>query len=94
MALPGLIGERYIKCMTRNPKEGIDKNGFIDAMRIVFRGILEERIRLVFDMYDFDFDGIITKEDVRMLLSHAPLDNLSIESLKNSIYEKSLFKLK
>ena len=94
LALPGLIGEQFIKQMSRYPKEGIEKIGFTNSMRIVFRGVLEERIQLIFNMYDFDNDGYITKEDVRILLSYAPLDNLTLESLKKSVCEKSLLKLK
>lgn len=32
------------------------------------------KMKLIFDLFDFDKDGAITKEDVSLLLSHVPLD--------------------
>ena len=34
-------------------------------------------MRLVFDMYDFDGDGQICEEDVRLMLSYIPLSKLN-----------------
>jgi Ca2+-binding EF-hand superfamily protein len=31
---------------------------------------------LVFDFYDFDKDGYISKEDIRLILSHIPMEVL------------------
>jgi len=30
-------------------------------------------MKIIFDLFDFDNDGVITKEDVIALLSHIPL---------------------
>jgi Ca2+-binding EF-hand superfamily protein len=35
---------------------------------------VETKIKLAFDIYDFDKDGFIRKEDVRLILSHVPID--------------------
>jgi Ca2+-binding EF-hand superfamily protein len=32
-------------------------------------------VKLVFDIYDFDRDGYITPEDVRIILSYVPILN-------------------
>lgn len=32
-------------------------------------------MKLAFEMYDFDSDGYIDKEDVRLVMSHIPVDN-------------------
>jgi Ca2+-binding EF-hand superfamily protein len=39
----------------------------------VYYSKLESKIKLVFDIYDFDSDGFISKEDIRIVLSHIPL---------------------
>ena len=41
----------------------------------VYYSNLETKIKLSFDMYDFDRDGYITREDVRLILSHIPICN-------------------
>lgn len=41
----------------------------------VYYSNLETKIKLSFDIYDFDRDGYITKEDVRLILSHIPIVN-------------------
>ena len=33
----------------------------------------ENRIRVVFDMYDFDSDGLISKEDILAILNYMPI---------------------
>lgn len=33
---------------------------------------MKDRMRLTFDMYDFNNDGKISREDVRILLSYVP----------------------
>jgi Ca2+-binding EF-hand superfamily protein len=43
------------------------------AMFRIYYSPLETKFKLVFDMYDFDNDGIITKEDLHLVLSHIPL---------------------
>ena len=39
----------------------------------VYFSKLETKIQLAFDMYDFDRDGLISKEDIELVLSHVPL---------------------
>jgi hypothetical protein len=38
------------------------------------------KMKLVFDMYDFDKDGTISKEDVSLMLSHAPIEKPGSEA--------------
>jgi hypothetical protein len=40
----------------------------------VYYSNVETKIKLAFDIYDFDKDGFIRKEDVRLILSHVPID--------------------
>jgi Ca2+-binding EF-hand superfamily protein len=43
------------------------------AMFRIYYSPLETKFKLVFDMYDFDGDGVISKEDVHLVLSHIPM---------------------
>lgn len=55
--------------------EYIDLREFVHGFFKVYYSNLETKIKLSFDMYDFDRDGYITKEDVRLILSHIPIVN-------------------
>ena len=43
------------------------------AMFRIYYSPLETKFKLVFDMYDFDNDGVLTREDLHLVLSHIPL---------------------
>jgi len=42
-------------------------------MTSLYSGTFEQLIKLIFDFYDFNKDGKISREDVRVVLSYIPL---------------------
>jgi len=38
-------------------------------------------MKLAFEIYDFDSDGYIDKEDVRLVMSHIPVDSAVKEEM-------------
>jgi hypothetical protein len=48
------------------------------AMFRIYYSPLETKFKLVFDIYDFDGDGVISKEDVHLVLSHIPMSVILI----------------
>lgn len=56
-----------------------DKNGYLsiqefgEGMSTLFLGSFEETVKLIFNIYDSNRDGLVHKEDVRLLLSYLPL---------------------
>jgi len=52
-----------------------DKSGFIDfheyiyALSITTRGTIEEKLRLAFDMYDYNDDGFIEKKEAEKIVN-------------------------
>lgn len=42
-------------------------------MKQIYSSNLETSFLFVFNLYDFDDDGFITKEDIRIILSYVPL---------------------
>ena len=65
--------------MDRNRNNYIDVLEFIEGMTILFSENYEKLIAFIFDFYDFDKDGIISKEDVRVVLSYIPLNIIKHE---------------
>lgn len=52
----------------------VDQKEFIHCMLKIYYSKVESKIRLAFDFYDFDKDGFISKEDIRLILSHIPME--------------------
>jgi Ca2+-binding EF-hand superfamily protein len=44
-------------------------------MTTLFSETFEKQIVFIFNLYDFDKDGLISKEDVRTVLSYVPLNS-------------------
>ena len=72
--LPGILSERFFAILDSNGDNYIDQKEFIHAMLKIYYSKLESKIKLVFDFYDFDKDNYISKEDIRLILSHVPME--------------------
>ena len=72
--LPGIIGERLFKVFDTNSSESIELNEFVDRMKTLFYEEYEKNTKFIFDFYDFDNDGKINKEDIRVVLSYITLN--------------------
>jgi Ca2+-binding EF-hand superfamily protein len=83
--LPGIIGDRFFSVLDLNGDGYVDVKEFIHGFFKVYYSNLETKIKLAFDMYpsifiynftryDFDKDGYIKKEDVRLILSYIPIE--------------------
>ena len=71
--LPGIIGERLFKAFDINSNDSIELNEFVEGMKTLFIEDYEKNTKFIFDFYDFDHDGKITKEDIRVILSYITL---------------------
>lgn len=47
---------------------------FIEGMSTLFTDSTDKIERFIFNLYDFDKDGLISREDVRVVLSYIPLN--------------------
>ena len=81
--LPGIIGERLFKVFDTNLNDSIELEEFVKGMKTLFFEDYEKNTKFIFDFYDFDRDGKITKEDIRVILSYISL-NLSETSKKSA----------
>lgn len=52
---------------------------------------LDSKIRLTFQMYDFNQDDIITKEDVRIVLSYAHFERTRKQNNVNQVNSEGAY---
>ena len=73
--LPGIIGDRFFRVLDFKHTNVLSMNDFIKGMTTLFCGGYEETVKFIFNFYDMDNDGIINKEDIRIVLSYITLDD-------------------
>mmetsp|Transcript_19109 Transcript_19109/g.22031 ORF Transcript_19109/g.22031 Transcript_19109/m.22031 type:complete len:786 (-) Transcript_19109:37-2394(-) len=71
--LPGILADRFFSLLDANNDEYIDLREFVYILFKIYYSNFDNQVKLVFDIYDFDKDGYITKEDVRIILSYIPI---------------------
>lgn len=72
MPLPGLLGERLFGVFDSDKSSSIDFHEFFTGLAIVYGGTPEDKKRFLFEMYDLDGNGEITREELAALLYHIP----------------------
>ena len=73
--LPGLIGDRFFRVLDLKDTSVLSVEDLIKGMTTLFCGEYEETVKFIFNFYDMDNDGIVNKEDIRVVLSYITLDD-------------------
>ena len=90
-SLPGIIGDRLFRVFDSKRKNILEFDVFKTGMNTLFCGNYENVIRFIFDFYDFDGDGKISKEDIRVILSYVHFSNKKNKKLDTKeLYESSV----
>jgi Ca2+-binding EF-hand superfamily protein len=82
--LPGIIFERLFSVFDKDQNEYLDIHEFHDGMTVLFSESFDKLASFIFEFYDFDKDGLISYEDVRIVLSYVPL-NVNMPNNDNGI---------
>ena len=81
--LPIFISEKLFNSFaSSSQQEGLKEEEFVKGFFLLYMGTFQETTKVIFDLLDFDKDGIITKEDVKIILSYLPLNDVSEEKEK------------
>jgi Ca2+-binding EF-hand superfamily protein len=72
-ALPGMLGERFFQVMDLNNDGYVDYREFLTGLLRIYCSTFEQRTKFVFEIYDFDGDGLVSKEDISTILSYMPV---------------------
>ena len=82
--LPGLISRRLFIVFNnnRNEEEYLSSDNFIDNMLDLFTGNFDEISNIIFKLFDFKNDGIITCDEVSIILSYIPISHNNYDNKK------------
>ena len=78
--MPGIISDRLFKLFDKQNNNYLGYNDFAEGMITLFSESYDNLIKFIFNFYDFEKSGKITREDIKVVLSYIPLSN----SFKNS----------
>jgi Ca2+-binding EF-hand superfamily protein len=76
MNLPGMFGDRIYNRYDKEAKGFITSKDFIYSSISFFSFNLDDKLKLVFDLFDFDNDGKVDASDIWTLMSQVPLQNV------------------
>jgi tRNA A-37 threonylcarbamoyl transferase component Bud32 len=89
--LPGIILDRLFNVLDSNKSGFLESNEFISGMITLFCDEFDATSKFIFDFYDYNKCGKITKEDIRTVLSYITLSQ-EIQNYKDRVHsQKELY---
>lgn len=83
--LPVFIGEKLFHSLDRDNDSYLNSKEFVEGLGKLYLGDFQQTATSVFTLLDFDKDGVINKEDTRILLSYLPLKSDKSEKYEYQI---------
>lgn len=68
-----MLGERFFAIMDRNKDGYVDYKEFLNGLLRIYCSTFDQKTKFVFDIYDFDEDGFISKDDFSAIMSYMPI---------------------
>ena len=73
--LPIFIAEKLFSSFSNRNKDGLVLEEFVDGLFNLYTGSFEDTAKIIFNLLDFNKDGLINNDDVKIILSYLPLNN-------------------
>ena len=90
--LPIFISEKLYNSFSIYENQiGLTENEFVNGFFNLYSGTFQDTAKIVFNILDFDKDGIIHKEDVKIILSYLQLNDFNESIEKNNDSLKKIF---
>ena len=90
-SLPGIIGDRLFRVFDSSNNGILEYNEFKRGMTALFCGDYEKTLRFIFDFYDFNGDGKISKEDIKVVLLYVVFSNKNLNENININFNYGIF---
>ena len=91
--LNGIISDRLFCVFDTNEDNYLDVKEFVSGMTNLFSGYYDQLLKLIFYIYDFDKDGKIKLNDVKLILEYVPIrSNQPKKSSSLLKYENAKFR--
>lgn len=71
--LPGVLTERIFTVLDKDHNGYLNQKEFLTGLICFYCSSFDEKIRFVFEIYDFDADGLVTKSDIMTLINCMPV---------------------
>lgn len=68
-----MLGERFFSVMDLNNDAYVDYREFLTGLLRIYCSTFDQRTKFVFDIYDFNGDGYISKDDITAILNYMPI---------------------
>ena len=79
--LPLIICERLFKVLDVNNHSSLSEEDFVSGLLNLFLGDYKSLVKIMFNMYDYNRDGKISRKDVKIVFNYIPLK-------PNEIYQR------
>ncbi len=75
LKIPFFISEKIFSAFNHSKKslESLNEEDFLHSFTKLYYGTFEETAEVIFDIFDFDRDGLINAADIKLLLSYLPV---------------------
>ena len=71
--LPLIISERLFKVLDVNDRSSLTEDEFVSGLMDLFLGDYKTLIKILFNIYDYNRDGKISRNDVKIIFNYIPL---------------------
>jgi len=80
--IPIFIVEKIFTSFSKTYRDYLCEEEFVDNLYKLYMGSFEETVKIIFDILDYDQDGILIKDEIKIFLSYLPLEEVDEDGLE------------